>query len=245
MKTTLRFLFFGSALALTACGSIKTKDRNVELTGQVRRAAVVGFMADLPARSGISLSGNSGEVSGKAGGSMITKESPQTDSMLKEISKAFGQRLKWSMLDTAKLPENPSYQEAYKKTMEGFQNKFPPGAGSNRFMVAKFMDFDSLRILPQADREKLMRDLKVDAVIATKVDVVLNGTTVMGVGNRYPQSKVFFQVFKMGQANPIWFETLDGKEMEESIGKTGLTLDEEKAANLALISLKDGLSKLQ
>ena len=245
MKNLIQIALLGATVLLTACGSIKTKDRNVEQTTQIKRAAVVGFVADLPARSGISLSANTGNMGGAAGGSMIPKESARTEEMLKEINKAFGQRLKWTMLDVSKLPENASYKEAYKKTMEGFQNKFPPSAGTNRFLVKNMMDFDSLRILPQADREKLMRDLKVDAVIATRLDVVLNGTTVMGVGSRYPQAKLFFQVFKMGQERPVWFETLEGKEMEESIGKTGLTLDEEKAAVLGLESLRAGLTKLQ
>lgn len=232
------------ALALIGCGTIKTKDRNVSETQSIKRAALIAFTADLPARSGIGLNMNSGKAEGSRGGSMLNQNSPETERMMRQVSQAFGSRMKWAMLDPEKATEAPAYREAYKKTMEGWQNKMPPASGTNRFVVRNMMDSECLRILDQPNREKLMQDLKVDALIVSKVDVVLSGTTVMGVGSRYPQSKMFFQVFKKGHERPVWWETLDGKVMEESVGKTGLTLDEKKIADLGLRSLQDGLAKL-
>lgn len=242
MKTN--FLIVLSFAILSSCGALKTKDRNLEMTNQIKRAAVVGFIADLPAKSGLSIN-SSGKLAGKAGGSQFIQDSKQTDTMLKNIQQAFAKKMKWTMLEISQLSENSSYQSAYKKTMEGIQNKMPIPEGINRFMFKKLMDFDSLRILSQPDREKLMSELKVDAVIAVKVDVILSGTTVMGIGNRYPQARLFFQVFKAGQEKPIWYETLDGKEMTESIGKTALTFDEAKISDLSLESLQEALNKLQ
>lgn len=233
-------------LLISSCGVIKTRDKQMDQVSQIKKAAIVAFTVDLPARSGLSLSANSGKVSGKSGGgSLLTKTSIISEQMYSAISEAFIKKINWKFVSKDQFIETAAYKLAYEKTMTGFQNKYPAGEGLNRFLIPNLMDFDCMRLLRIEGRDQLMKELKVDALITVHVRGFLEGTSVMGIGPNYPNVKVSFQVYRRGIENVVWFDSLEGKKAKESVGSTGLTIDEEKVAEYSLTSVKEALTKLE
>src|SRR5207253_4729824 len=127
----------------------------------------------------------------------------------------------WKVLSLQTMVQNPGYKEAYKKIMEGWQQKMPAGFGTNDYFVQSVMDWNGPRLLDFDGREKLMVDLGVDAIVMLKVDISLKGFTVAGVGERRPQARAHVEVHGKGTEKIIWFDTFDGKESTESVGLTG------------------------
>ena len=240
MKSTVSVLL--SMLLLTACGSL-TKQKDDAQLSKVKKIAVVGFKAYLPTPTELGLNLNSGKVAGMSGGSMIPEKSTQTDNMLIEFNTSLRKRTQWNVMELQKMKSTPGYISAYEKTMKGWQNKVPPGSGMKGYLVDGVMDNDATRILGLAGRDQLMEDLNVDAIAVVRVDVVLDGTTVMGIGSRKPKSQVHMQLFTKGGKAPIWFETFEGETSSESVGATGY-FNEDKMRELALKSTVSAYTKI-
>lgn len=240
-------LLLGAALCwvafqTTGCAlSAKKKDQGA--VSKIKTAAITSFTADLPASRKLEFNLNSGKLGGAAGGSMINQEMPETDQLLEKVISAFSAKMKWKVLSAEQIKTSPKYQETYKKTMEGWHNRMPPGEGVNRYVVNGVMDYDSARILDVAGREQLMNDLKVDALVAVWSMTHLSGTSIMGIGNRKPQTNILVTVYARGVEEPIWRESLQGDEITESVGSTGF-IDEKKTASLVLKAADGALSRL-
>jgi hypothetical protein len=146
--------------------------------------------------------------------------------------------------DRSKMVANPGYQKAYERTMKGWQNKMPPSKGEKRFAVEGIMDWDAPRILGPKGREQLIRDLGVDSIVVARVDVMLNGNSIMGIGSRRPQSRLSFQIYTPDQENAVWFDgAVDGEEAKESVGATQF-FDEEALKRLAVRSAETAFQKV-
>jgi hypothetical protein len=250
MKTKMSLLQFAtvSALALTlgltGCGTIKFRERDAAQVEKVKKVAVVSFSVTQPASAKIGIDLTSGKAGAAAGGSMIPQNSPHADEMYLDFNQSVSKNLGWKVMDARVMKANPGYKAAYDKTMKGWQNKMGPNKGDKQFDVADVMDQDCLRILDVKGRDALIDALGVDAIIGGRVQVILNGTTVMGVGSRYPQSKVAFFVYAKGQEKAIWWDGgVEGEEAKESVGKTGF-IDEALLSQLALKSAKTAFAKI-
>ena len=242
----LRFSLATLALTLVAvgCGSIQTRSKDEAALSNVKKVAVVAFSETEPASRGIGLDLGSGKLGGTDGGTMIPQKGPHVDSMFDELIGSFSTRMKWSVMDKKSMLRNAGYTEAYNKTMKGFQNKMPPGSGMKQYIVDNIMDYDSPRILDVSGRDALITALGVDAIVVARVDVILHATTVMGIGSRYPQSRLSFMMYRKGEPKPIWFEgAVDGEKAGESVGKTGF-IDEGLLGQLALKSAKTAFAKI-
>lgn len=227
---------------ISACAGL-TKQKDEAKVGQVRKTAIVAISVFEPASREIGLNLGSGKVEGSAGGSIMAKTDPHVDSMYSELANSLRANLKWNVMDKAQMVSNSGYTLAYDKTMKGWQNKMPPGEGMFHFNVAQVMDFDGPRILDFKGREALIQALGVDAIVVARLQVSLNGTSVMGIGSRKPQTHVSFFLYGKGEEKPIWFEgNIRGDEME-SVGKTAF-IDQKLLGELALKSAKTAFNKI-
>lgn len=108
------------------------------------------------------------------------------------------------------------------------------------------MDNESLRVMGTEGRDNLMKALGVDALVTAQIDVLLSGTTVLGIGSMYPYANLQFQVYTRGKSTADWFEgAIEGEKAEKSIGSTALTLDVELMNRLALESARTAFAKIQ
>lgn len=227
----------------TACSSLSHKKDEAALQN-VKKVAVVAFMADEPASAGIGFSLNSHQLGAEAGGSLIPQHSESVDQMLAALEESFAKKMRWQVLDTKRMISNPGYAQAYHQTMDGWQSKGPPNRGLNRYLVEKVMDYDCTRILDRPGRDKLITDLGVDAIISSNVRVYNAGNSVMGLGSRHPQANLSFAMYIKGRDEPVWFEgRVAGDESKESVGSTHFT-DEEKTAKLSLASAKTAFERI-
>jgi hypothetical protein len=244
MKTYLKALtVLASLVPLAACSSL-THSKDEVAVSQIKKVAIVAFSANEPASAQIGLNLGSGKLEGAQGGTMIPQNDPAVDSMYADLCKSFKHQLKWNVMDPKLMTTHNGYRDAFDKTMKGWQNKMPPGGGRKQFIVKDVMDYDSPRILDVAGRDALIQALGVDALVVARVDVDLNGTTVMGIGSRHPQSNLSFSIYRKGDEKPVWFEGgIKGEEMEESVGKTGF-IDEALLQKLALKSIQTAYAKI-
>lgn len=247
MKTTLFRMICLSALIWTAisnsaCSSLKTRDKNSEAVAKIRTAAVVAYTHDTPAAREIGLNLGSGKLEGSSGGSWQNQENPESNELFDKVILAFQKQMQWKVMDSKKMRANPAYAASYKQNMEGWHSRMPPNAGINRFLAHEIMDFDSARIMDKQGRNQLMKDLNVDSLIAVQSRVILGGTTVMGIGSRKPTTRITFFVYNRDVEGPIWFDTLEGQEMQ-SVGSTAF-INETLMHKLALQSADIALAKL-
>ena len=227
---------------LSSCGSIKTKEKNLSEIQTIKKIAIVAFDQDQPAPREIGLDLGSGKLAGSEGGSMITQHTENAKRAYQTLAAQLN-RAGFAVMSLEEMLKNKGYQEAYKSTMEGWQNKMPPGAGMNRVAVEKVMDYDGPRILRQEGRDQLAKQLGVDAIVSAKIYVNLESTTVMGIGNRFQKSTVRIEMFKPNIENAVWFENFMGPTSTESVGKTSF-FDEAKMSQLSLESASDAISRI-
>lgn len=228
----------------TACGMFKVRDKQESEVKAIKKVAIVSFSAYLPQSAKVGLNLSSGKLGATEGGSLIPQNSENIDQMYEEFAKSLKANLGWNVYKTKDMIVHPGYTNAFRKTMEGWQNKMGPGEGTTQFLVKGVMDYDGTRILDTNGRDELINDLGVDAIITARVDVMLNGTKVLGIGARHPQSRVSFQVHTKGKSTPVWFDGgVDGDEME-SVGSTGF-IDNGLLEKLALQSAKSAYTKIR
>ena len=130
-------------------------------------------------------------------GGGVQKKSNHLDEIYPSVVASF-QKQGWTMLDFSAVTGNAAYVQTYKDTMDGWQNKVPPNKDTYRFVSSRVFDYDGLRILGVKGREKLMNDLKVDAIIGVSIDSRLESQQLVGA--------LVFQVYGRGSDNAIWFD---------------------------------------
>jgi hypothetical protein len=232
------------ALSAAGCGTFQTHSKDASQVSQVKKVAVVAFSVREPAAAGIGLDLGSGKVGASAGGSAISEKDSHSDLMFSDLLTSLHQTMKWTVIDQATMTHNAGYKAAYQKTMTGWQNKMPPGKGEKQFLVEGVMDFDGPRILDSSGRDALIKALNVDAILVANVNVILEATTVMGIGSRHPQSRLSFMLYKAGIEKPIWFEGgVEGQPSTESVGKTAF-IDETLLGALAVKSARTAYEKV-
>jgi hypothetical protein len=244
IQKTVRAVFSIVILAsLCSCGSLVRK-RDKDEVGKVTTAAVIAFSDIEPQAVDIGMSLLTGQTRGKDGPSYLAANDPHTDKMYANLVAGFGDGMKWKMLPLDQMRANPLYVQVYKSTMEGFQNKMPLPKGQKQFLVSNVMDWNGPRIMGPQARDELIRALGVDALIVVRVDVVLHGTSIMGIGSRHPQSNLSFQVYTLGHENPIWYDgRIQGEESQESVGNTG-AFDPDMLKRLAVKSADTAFAKI-
>lgn len=246
MKKTILFPlpYLLSATLTMGCAGLATKSRSEAEIQKIKKVAVVAYTATLPASATLSLDVGTGKTGASQGGSTLTANSAETERMLVDFTKALEKSQGWKTVDIQTMVKNPGYLEAYKKTMEGWQNKMPPGAGGTvDYVVPKVMDWNGPRILDFDGREKLMVDLGVNAIAMLKVNVTLKGFSVAGIGARKPVARAHIEVYHAGNPRPVWFETFEGSEPTEHVGMTAF-IDEQKLQKLSLASVQSAYEKM-
>jgi len=243
-RNVLKWILFSSSLfGLCSCGSLVRK-HDAQTVQSIKTAAVVAFTEVEPASAGIGFDLSKHKLGATAGGSLIAAQDAHTDKMFADLVDGFGNQMKWKMTPITEMTSNPGYQKAYESTMKGIQMKMPPSKGTQQYTIADVMDYDGPRILDSKGRDELIRALGVDAIIVARVQVDLEGTTIMGIGSRHPKSNLSFMVYTLGRENPAWFDgRIEGSESEESVGKTGF-IDETLLGQLALKSAEVAYSKI-
>ncbi len=239
-QTMKNISIIAMALWLAACTSSRVKDQ--ASVSKIKKVAIVAFTVTEPQGAKISLNIGKG-LESAPGGSHMTETSPHIDSMYTSLGENLRSKLKWQVVDLKDLKAHPAYKIAYKNTMEGWQNKMPTGQGLQDYEVEGLMDWNGLRLLKQEGREQLIQALGVDAIIMAKSYVVLDGVTVLGIGDKYPKAHVSLEIYGKGQEDPIWREVFTGEKSEKSVGKTAF-IDSDILKESSLKSFKSAAAHI-
>jgi hypothetical protein len=200
--------FFIPVLALTAalasgCATLKVDQAKVR---EVKKVAIIALSSQQEFPPGIKFGiGSSSEDHGA--NVAFDKESPHMDEIYANLRKLLQKDLKWQVLEQGAVTENPGYVKAYKSKKEGLQAaRFGGSKDSELFRPTRIMDWFAGRRLEQAERDQLIKDLKVDAVVVAEHRVALEskGISLLGSGDFSPQSTLVFSVFRPGVEDPIW-----------------------------------------
>ena len=242
IKSSLTLLTLGTLFS--SCGSLKIRDKNPSEVSSIKSVALINLDMQEPRPKELAFNLGSGKVEGDRAMGTFQEKSSHVERLYSELARAIAINLKWRVLDRSTMASNPGFQKAYEKTMKGWQSKMPPGEGYAHFVTKGLLDYDSPRILDFEGREKLIRDLNVDAIVVAKVHVSLTGTSIMGFGPRKPMSVLSFAVYKKGIEKPIWFDgNVEGKK-GASVGATGLW-SVEKLQHEATESAIDAFSRIK
>jgi len=225
------------------CASL-THHRNEARLAKVRKIAVVGFSVVQPAPASIGFNLNRGQLERMEGGDFIPKRGESINEMYDSLAASFAGNVAWQVVPASLMKRNTAFQHAFERTMKGWQNKMPVGSGRQQFLVDGIMDNEGLRILGKSGRNELLTGLGVDGLVTAQVDVFLNGTAILGVGNRYPQARVSFRLYTQDSDSPDWFEgNLQGEIAKSSVGATAF-FDEAMLNKLALESARTAFAQI-
>jgi hypothetical protein len=240
----MKWILVFALLTGAGCGSLKIREKDDQALRQIKTVAVVAFSEYQPAPKKLILNLSKSDSAGSSGGGVVPQQSEHVDEMYRDLAASLTRNMNWKVADKKSMRSNTGYIRAYKETMEGWQNKVPPGEGEKLFLVGGLMDAECLRILGPQGRDRLLEDLKVDAVVVAQVRVGLNGNSMVGVGDLYPQARVSFQVYSKGKEEPVWFDgEIAGEQSHESVGKTAF-FDESQLSALAAQSAKTAFQKI-
>jgi hypothetical protein len=146
-----------------------------------------------------------------------------------EYADDFRQELKkkrgWNTIPRSEVANNSVIAKYIKDTTEGLQSTQPIPAHMTKFRAPDLLDVDSANKIGQAARDEIMQSLGVDALAFARYDIQLNGTSIMGIGNKHPQANMIVTIYQRGMEKPIWRDQAQGQEMDDSVGKTNITLD--------------------
>ncbi|HPI40706.1 MAG TPA: hypothetical protein PLJ21_07865 [Pseudobdellovibrionaceae bacterium] len=237
MNTLIKQIISITFLFLASCSSLKPHEKNVEALKKIKKVAIIGFTVVEPVASSL-------DPLKPSTNNILVGTAKHADQMWAQLFEVISNKTNWQVVSSDVMKKNPAYQVAYKSTMEGWQNKMPPGEHVRLLGIQSVMDYESLRILKPEEKKKLMKELRVDALLVAKVNVGLIGTTVMGIGDRYPQVSVNVQAFSLDSDNDIWRESFTGEKSEKSVGKTNF-FDEEILVKASLEGSKSALNKIQ
>jgi len=244
MKTLTILIRIFSLVSLVGCGSFKVRDRDDQAVAGIKKAALISFSVYEPQSPKVGFNLSKGQTEARAGGTMGSQSDPTVDQMYGDLQASLSKGLNWKVLGQNEMTVSEEYKRAYKRTMEGWQNKMPPGEGIQHFKIQNVMDFDSARILGPQGRDQLIDGLGVDALVVARVDVLLNGTSIMGFGSKHPQARLALFVYKKGIEKPVWFDGgIDGSEAKESVGSTAF-IDDDLLKKLSTESARTAFNQI-
>lgn len=238
---------------LTGCSGLRRKYDGNSATG-IQAVAIAGFETVQPVPP--DLVGELFLTPGKASNpqspmdslnliGMIALPSEQATKFYLDARTSLASLLQWKVADREAVRKNPEYQKLFKEWMGPIQSKTPVQRGESKFHSPEVLDYDSVLRLKAAERDALMQALNVDALAAIKINTVIHSATVMGVGNRYPQAVVQFQLFRKGAPDAVWFDVnAEGEKSKTSMGVTRITADFEKMNQLLLASARTAYRQL-
>ena len=212
----------------------------------VRNVAIIGLDVIQPAEFDL-FKPSSGPDSGPMSGMnfAMATSSPAVRDYADDLGAALKSMRKWSVVSPTTVARNEVYMKYFTDTTEGVQSTTPIPKGQTKYRAPDLMEFDGATKIKQAGRDEIMNALKVDAVVLAQYTVQLSGSTIMGIGSRYPQTSLKFQLFRKGEEKPVWQDIVAGEDMKESVGKTAISLDFNKLKALSLKSAKKAYADLQ
>ncbi len=170
----------------------------------VRNVAIIGLDVIQPAEFDL-FKPSSGPDSGPMSGmnfAMATSSIHVRD-YAEDLRAALKNMRKWNMTSQATVAQNDVYRKYFTDTTEGVQSTQPIPKEQTRFRAPDLMEFNDATKIGQKGRDDIMNALKVDAVVLAQYTVQINGSTIMGIGSRYPQTSLKFQLFRKGEEKPV------------------------------------------
>ena len=238
-----RSLLVVSLVYLTGCASMY-RQRDDVATKQVKKAAVVAFIAQEPASSVFAIDLGGGGTSMERGGSSFYQTSPHADTLYKEFSRSLAQASSWQILSLNDVGSNPFYTEEAKKLMAPVQVMFLPKSGENWFTANKIMVPKAAELGGRDSRNRMMAALNVDALIIAEVRTeIAGGFTINGFGPRKPVTRFDMKVYRRDQDEPIWLEGGEGEKSKESLGWIG-PINEDRLKELSKESVASAFAKI-
>jgi hypothetical protein len=239
-------LVLGFLLVLSSCAGMG-RVYDAGAMSSARKVAVVAVDVVQPEEFNILKPSSSGGGSGPMSqmNIAIATPSPHVNEYADDFRSLLIEGRHWNVLPRAKVETNAAVQKYIKDTTEGFQSTQPIPARMTKFRGPGLLDVDSANKIGQAARDEIMQSLGVDTLALARYDIQLNGTSIMGIGNKHPQANMIVTVYARGVEKPIWRDSAQGQEMEGSVGKTNITLDFNVMKDLSIKSSHKAFAAMQ
>jgi hypothetical protein len=215
------FSFVAIAAFVTACSTMKAEPEKVQT---VKRVAIIGYslQQEMPPSLMTAVfdtvmhkQDNGPHLMGNA------EASPHANVIYKNLSETLQKRMHWQVVDLNTVVANSDYAEIFKDESTGFHNRPPAGKRDVTYGIEGLMDGWQGWRIDQAQKQKLIADLGVDAIAVASVHVTLNAggglKKLVGAADLYPQATLEFYVYDGKSDTPIWHDLwAQGEEATQS-----------------------------
>jgi hypothetical protein len=213
----------GLGLLLSACASVTKPEIDKPMVVKARHVAITGFHVAMQEPK--SVIGDLQKLGDLTKGKVrdANEEHDTADEIYDELSRRLRGDMGWSMESAASLEHSAQYQALVKKYTTGLQiGGTPVGENYHKIRPHNVLDADPfIGKISQADREALMDDLRVDALVADFLIVSLSNESMFGgmIGRaKYkPKAQNIIRVFVRGRKDPVWFDTWAWGEGDQAL----------------------------
>jgi hypothetical protein len=213
--------FIAVAAFVTACSTMKAEPEKVKT---VKRVAVIGYSLQQempPSLMGAFLDTAMHKTDNGMHAMGAAQESPHANVIYTNLADTLQKRMHWKVIDLATVTANPDYAQIFHDETTGFHNRPPAGKRDVTYGIAGLMDGWQGWRIDQAQKQKLIADLGVDAIAVASVHVTLNAggglKKLVGAADLYPQATLEFYVYDGKSEDPIWHDLwAQGEEATQS-----------------------------
>lgn len=219
--TLVAVLFF-----LSGCGSMTKAQIDKTRTTKVKSAAIVGF--HMAMKEPQSLMGDMKKLGDLSKGKVrdANEQHDTADAVFTLLRSQLSSDLKWNVEPISAVSKVPAYQALVTKYTTGLQvGGAPLPADYHKIRPHGTLDADPfIYKISQGEREALMDQLQVDALVVNFLLVGLENESMfggmIGAAEYTPKAQNIIRVFVRGQKDPIWFDTWAWGEGDKAIKAT-------------------------
>ena len=239
----------GMMMFLSACGSMTKAQIDKERTGKVKNVAIVGLHVAMQEPQ--SLMGDMKKLGDLTKGKVrdANQQHDTADEVYTHLRSQLSQNLNWNMLPPGQITREPSYQALVTKYTTGLQvGGTPLPSDYHKVRPHGMLDADPfIYKISQADREALMDQLRVDALVVDFLLVGLNNKSMfggmVGAAKYQPKAQNIIRVFVRGQKDPVWFDTWAWGEGDKALQATMNFVEDKPLLEQVVVASKKSIGQ--
>jgi len=213
--------FLSALILLNGCSTLSVKKEDMT---SIKKVAITGFGStqDMPAGLVFSL-GSKSESPGSNLTVLGPEEEKHVNQMYQDLATTLEKNLKWNVLSRDDVAHSSRYKNIYTQKMEGWHSRPVAGENTHLYHPSGIADAWIMRQLDQKERDQLIDELNVDALILASVRVTLEDQgglkKLVGAGELHPKASLYFEIYKKGIEEPVWRDTwARGESTSEGVG---------------------------
>lgn len=248
----MRNLFWYTALAvaLSACASMKRTRIEKAEVAKAKNVAIAGF--HLAVEEPKSLIGDFKKAKDALNGKFkdANQEHETADRIYDDLNSRLSKEMKWNMKPRAAVAGNSGYKQLVTKYTTGLQvGGMTTSENYQKMRPHAMLDADPVIYkLSQADREALMDQLGVDALVANFMIASLRNEStfggMVGAAKYKPKTQNVLRLYIRGQKEPVWLDSWAWGDGDKALQATANFVEDNLILEQVVVASKRSFDKL-